>query len=144
MGQTMPLPITAAMLATANAANEQKPRYGAAGATDWAGGLKGDDQDNATALVSLANDSGGAASAADYSPRHQAQRATQTNFGSIGGDGTVYQSGTTIVVDVARPRGWIAPSQPYQGNGTNPAAPVVSSLSPATIAAGTQPLVVTI
>jgi hypothetical protein len=49
-----------------------------------------------------------------------------------------------MVVDVARPRGWIAPNQPYQGNASIPAAPVVSSLSPNTAAAASLPLNVTI
>jgi hypothetical protein len=124
MGQTYPLPITAAMLATANAANEGKPRYSTM--ADWAGGLKGDDVDQATATVSIANDSGGA-NEADYTPRTQAAKAAAT--------------GNTLAVDVARPRGWIAPGQPY---GAVPAAPVVSSIAPTTAAAGSGPLQVTI
>ena len=73
-----PLPMTPAMLATANAANEGKPRYIGAGATsDWAGGVKiGEDpglpvaanEPFNTATVALAND-GGQANEADYAPR---------------------------------------------------------------------------
>jgi IPT/TIG domain-containing protein len=128
-----PLPITAAMVTPANA-NAGKPRYDAASvASDWIGGVKGDDKDTSTANVAVAR-SGGGANEPNYSPRTQAQKAGLANL----------TPGTVISTDVARPRGWIAPNQPYQGNGAAPAAPVVSSISPNTAAAGSQPLVVTI
>jgi hypothetical protein len=124
MGQTMPGPITAAMLAPANA-NCDRPRYSTM--TDWAGGVKGDDTNQQTAVVSLASASGGA-NAADYAPRTQAAKATLM--------------GTTLAKDVARPRGWIAPSDPYTGNA--PVAPVVASISPTTAPAASLPMTVTI
>ena len=55
MTQRYPLPITAAMLAKANV-NEAHPVYTGAGvATDWSGGVVGNDQDVATANVAIAN-----------------------------------------------------------------------------------------
>jgi hypothetical protein len=102
-------------LANANAA---KPRYGTAG--DWALGVPGDDTDTAKATVALARSDGGAAEA-DYTPRTQAAKATAMS--------------TTLAVDVARPRGWIEPADPYQGKGSAPVAPVVTSISPTTGAA---------
>lgn len=80
------------------------------------GGVKGDDVD-----VSTAN------STSTYGPRTQAQKATAL--------------GTVIAEDVTRPRGYIAPAQPY---GAKPAAPVVTTVAPNTAAAGSNPLVVTI
>ena len=70
MTQTYPLPV--ADMTPANA-NYAKPRYNTP--ADWAGGAYGDDVDTLSANVSLANASGGAA-AADYTPRHQAGRAS--------------------------------------------------------------------
>jgi IPT/TIG domain. len=128
MAQTLPNPITAAMLAPANPAAGY-PRYNTPG--DWSGAVLGDDVDQATANVALATASG-AAAYPDYTPRHQtAKAAAMTPAGSL-------------VVDVARPRGWIAPNQPYQGNASPPAAPVVTSISPTTGAQATLPVLVTI
>jgi len=80
------------------------------------GGVKGDDIDVATAN-----------STSTYGPRTQAQKAAAL--------------GTVLVEDIGRSRGYIAPAQPY---GAKPAAPVVTSISPNTAAAGANPLVVTI
>jgi IPT/TIG domain-containing protein len=124
MGQTMPGPITAAMLAVANA-NCDRPRYSTM--ADWAGGVKGDDVDTRTATVALATASG-AAPYPDYAPRTQAAKATL--------------QGTTLVTDVARARGWIGPGDPYVGNA--PVAPVVASISPTTGPATSLPMTVTI
>lgn len=110
-----------------NAAAEAKPRYH--NAADWAGGVTGDDVDQATAYVALARQDG-SANEADYGPRTQAQRAAAGNL----------TPATVIVTDIARPRGWIAPNQPLQGNASAPVAPVVSSLSPNTGAAAAMPI----
>jgi hypothetical protein len=126
MTQTLPAPITAAMVTRINA-NEPKPRYSQV--ADWSGAAYGDDADQATANVALARRDGGADDA-NYGPRTQGAKATAL--------------GTTIAVDVARPRGWIAPGQPYQGNAAVPAAPVIDSISPTTGAAAVLPLLVTI
>jgi len=108
-------------------ANIGKPRY--TSMTDWAGGATGDDVSQATAVVALANSSGGAP-AADYSPRTQAQKVTAQN---------------PLVVDVGRPRGTVAPGQPYPVAATPaPAAPVVTGLTPATAPTTSLPLTVTI
>jgi hypothetical protein len=143
MGQKYPLPITAAMLASANS-NADKPRYSTM--ADWAGGVKGDDVDTATATVALANSSGGAAEA-NYTPRTQAQKATLPGAPpeSVPIDPGEVHPDYVLAVDVARPRGAIAANQPYPKSGdAAPAAPVVSSLAPATAAAGSNPLTVTI
>jgi hypothetical protein len=128
MAQTLPNPITAAMLTPANPAAGY-PRFNTPG--DWSGAVLGDDVDQATANVALATASG-AAAYADYTPRTQAAKAA-----------AMVPAGS-LVVDVARPRGWIAPNQPYQGNASPPAAPVVSTLAPNTAAVATLPLQVTI
>lgn len=139
MGQRYPLPITGAMLATANAANEQKPRYNQA---DYIGGATGEDpglptaanQAFSTANVAVARDDGGA-NEPDYTPRNQNARRQQANM----------PAGTVGVVDIGRNRGQVAPGQRYPLAGDTPlAAPVVSSISPTTAAAGSQPVVVTI
>lgn len=129
MTQTLPAPITAAMLTPANA-NVGKPRYN--GMTDWAGGNYGDDVTYASATVALANSSGGANEAA-YTPRTQSEK------------GAMMTPALTIAKDVGVPRGSIAPSQPYPKTGDPaPAAPVVTSLSPTTAPAVQLPLMVTI
>jgi IPT/TIG domain len=133
MAQTLPNPITAAMLTPANA-NAGYPRYNTPG--DWSGAVYGDDVDSAKANVALATASG-AAAYPDYAPRHQTAKAALM----VPGPGN---PAFVIVTDVARPRGWIAPNQPYQGNASIPAAPVVSSLAPTTIAAAALPITVTI
>jgi hypothetical protein len=125
MGQRYPLPV--ADMTPANA-NYAKPRYGTAGAADWAGGSYGDDIDTATAAVALASASGGAA-AADYVPRHQSGRAA------------LMVPAGTLVTDLSRRRGSVAPLQSYPKSGDAAlAAPVITSLAPNTIAAGSQPL----
>lgn len=111
-------------LANANAA---KPRYGTAG--DWALGVTGDDIDQAKATVALAQPHS-ANVEVDYGPRTQAEKAAAANL----------TPATVIVTDVARPRGWIDPKQPYQGNASAPVAPVISSLSPNTAAVASLPM----
>jgi hypothetical protein len=72
MTQSLPLPLTAAMLAPANP-NFDRPRYTGAGvAGDWQGGAPGNDINAATSNVSLK--SAAATTAADqapYAPRTQ-------------------------------------------------------------------------
>jgi hypothetical protein len=90
----------------------------------YTGGATGDDTDTATAN-----------STTPYTglPRTQAEKAS------------LMVPPGSLAVDVARPRGFIAPNQSYiAAGGTAPAAPVVSSLSPTTAAGATLPLVVTI
>jgi IPT/TIG domain-containing protein len=127
MAQRYPLPITPAMLAPANQ-NIGKPR--ASTMADWGGGATGDDIDTASATVTLATASG-AAPYPDYLPRTQADKLTAGNL----------TPGTTMVEDITRPRGWIAPHQPIVAK---PAAPVVTSISPTTAPAAQLPLMVTI
>jgi hypothetical protein len=92
------------------------------------GGLIGDDVDVAESNV-LIDDRG----VGDYGPRTQVEKAA-----------AMVPPGS-LAVDVTRARGWIAPNQPYQGNAAVPVAPVISSLSPNTAAAGVgQALVVDI
>ena len=123
MTQTYPLPIPSDVSSNALA---DRPRYGTPG--DWAGGAYGDDVNTATATVSLASDSG-AAAAADYVPRHQSGRAALMVPAGV------------LTTDLGRRRGSIAPQQSYPKTGDTPlAAPVITSLAPNTIAAGTQPL----
>src|SRR4029079_16722976 len=66
-----PLPLTAAMLAKANA-NEGKPRYDSAPnvAADWHGGDVGQDVDIAEAMQAVANRHS-ANIETDYDPQHQ-------------------------------------------------------------------------
>src|SRR5580765_4570797 len=99
MAQTLPNPITAAMLTPANPAAGY-PRFNTPG--DWSGAVYGDDVDAAKANVALATASG-AAAYPDYTPRHQTAKAA------------AMVPPATMVIDVTRPRGWIAPTQPYQG-----------------------------
>jgi len=78
----------------------------------WYGGAVGDDQ-----AVSTAN------STIDYAPRTQAAKATAL--------------GTAIVAPVTRPRGYIAPNQPYGPAPAIPTAdPVITSLTPNTAVSG--------
>lgn len=136
MAQTLPNPITAAMVTPANA-NVTKPRYDSM--TDWAGGGAGADPgrpdavnaaiSSSRAAVALANSSGGAAEA-DYTPRTQNARLI---------------AGQVAAADIGRERGAIAPGQRYPVTGDPaPAAPVVSSISPTTGAQASLPLLVTI
>jgi hypothetical protein len=144
MGQRYPLPITPAMLADANP-NDGKPRYDSAAnvAADWSGAvIIGEDPGLPTAAnqaftkanVALAR-SGGGANEPDYAPRNLNAKRTAGNL----------TAGTVGVIDIGRNRGGISPRQPYPVVGDAAlAAPVVSSLSPNTAAAGSQPLTVTI
>jgi hypothetical protein len=94
------------------------------------GGVIGDDTDTATATLLTDQIAGnGPNSAVDYAPRTQAAKATAM--------------GLTSTVDIARPRGYLEPDDPYAT--AAPAAPVITSLSPNTAVAVTGPdLVVTI
>src|SRR5262245_23213548 len=106
MGQTYPsVPITAAMLAPANA-NADRPRYKTPG--DWSGGVSGGEDPGLpvagnepfnSALVAIARQDGGAAEA-DYTPRNQNAKRTAGNL----------TAGTVGVVDVPRPRGYYLPT----------------------------------
>jgi hypothetical protein len=87
----------------------------------FTGGATGDDVDTATANSTDA-----------YTPKTQAAKAA------------AMVPPLSLVVDIARPRGWIQDDQPYMGNTTPPVAPVVSSIAPTTGAATTLPLKVTI
>ena len=123
-------PAVIGSLADANP-NAVKPRYSGAGAAaDWQGSAYGDDVDVSAANtpnVDLNNKA-----VANYAPRNQAGKAA------------LMVPPGALAVDVARGRGWIAPYQPYVGNGAVPVAPVVSSISPATGAAASLPMLVTI
>src|SRR5262245_37319855 len=123
--------------------NEAKPRYNSM--TDWAGGARGGEDPGLptaapgsltfnTATVSIANDSGGA-NEADYTPRTQYAKSTAANL-------TPTISGG--VVDQGRPRGPYLPSTAYLTGGSTLAAPTVTSVSPNTAAAGSNPILVTI
>jgi hypothetical protein len=119
MGQTFPQPVTTAMLMPAFVRDVR-----------YINGAKGDDVSQATAAVAYAFNVPGPEDAT-YAPLTQAAKATAL--------------GTTLAVDVARPRGVIAPRQPYpDASVPAPVAPVVSSISPTTGAAATLPLTVTI
>jgi hypothetical protein len=129
MTQTMPLPITAAMLALANP-NAGKPRYNTPG--DWIGGVQGDDVAVSTANVAVARQDG-SANNPDYSPRTQVQKAAQANL----------TPGTVLAADVSRKRGWISTKQPYQAAPASPAGdPTITSLTPNTAVHGTTNVVV--
>lgn len=114
MTQTLPDPITPAMLALANA-NAAMPRYIGGGA-DWAGGATGDDVDEATAYQSLAS-SASAALATPYTPQNQAQKAAM-----------MVPPGS-LAVDVTKPRGWVGPQDPYGA----PPAVTFTGISPTTV-----------
>jgi hypothetical protein len=75
MTQKYPLPLTAAMLAPANTLAD-RPRYHGAGvATDWNGGVAGNDIDAATANVAIGkSDTAGVGTV--YVPRFQTEKAT--------------------------------------------------------------------
>jgi hypothetical protein len=136
---TPPAAITGAMIADANP-NEAKPRYDSM--TDWAGGVRGDDVDQATATVALAR-SGGGANEPDYAPRTQAAKAAMP--GTVPPNAVAGEPDFTLAKDIARARGYIAQLQPYPtGGAAVPVAPVVSSISPTTAAATSLPLKVTI
>jgi hypothetical protein len=112
MTQKLPLPLTPAMLAKANAANEQKPRYqgSAEVAADWHGGQFGDDYDQAEATQAIAN-SHSANVEIDYDPQHQKAKANDmvpplTVLADIGKDYGIYAG-------AGKRTGTIAPRQPY-------------------------------
>jgi len=97
----------------------------------WNGGVYGDDQILAKTNVKV-DTIGPNGPVGDYTPRNQDDKATLT--------------GNTIVVDVTRPRGPIAPGEGYPVTGT-PAkpAPTISSLAPNTAVAGApSPLAVVV
>src|SRR5262245_54370511 len=130
MGQSYPLPITAAMVTPANP-NHAKPRYNSM--TDWAGGVSaGEDaglpvaanEPFNSASVALANSSGGV-NEADYGPRNLNAKRTAANL----------TAGTVGVADMTRPRGYYLPSQPWLANNPTLAAPTVVSLTPNTAVA---------
>ena len=90
----------------------------------WNGGVYGDDQVLAKSNV-LVDDRG----VGDYTPRNQDDKAIAT--------------GNTIAVDVTAPRGYIGPKDPYSKPA--PLAPVITSLAPNTVAAGSpSPLAVVV
>lgn len=124
MTQTLPNPITPAMLALANA-NAAMPRYIGGGA-DWSGGLTGDDVTVATAYQSIAS-SASAALATPYTPQNQAQRAA------------LMVPPGSLAIDVTKPRGWIGPQDPYAA----PPASTFTGISPTTVVHGTAAIPVT-
>ena len=99
-----PQPLTAAMLAKANA-NEGKPRYDSPAnvAADWHGGEFGNDTDHAEATQAIAN-SGSADVETDYDPQHQEAKGEdmvppRTVLSDLGkdygvGGGLPYRDGT--------------------------------------------------
>jgi hypothetical protein len=116
MTQRYPQPITAAMLAKSWVRDQAV-----------IGGAFGDDVNAATAtLLTDLTANNGPNTAVDYSPRNQAAKATAT--------------GNTLMVDIGRRRGWLGPRDPYAAPPVSPAGdPTITSLAPATIAAGSQP-----
>jgi hypothetical protein len=130
-----PLPITAAMLARANATNEAKPRY--TSGTDWQGGATGNEEDVATATSAIADSTGNAVTT--YAPKTQAAKAAAMVpplqiVDDLGYDSGAYsgQAGRT---------GPVTPLAPYPDS-TSP--PIVSNISPGTgLAAGGTALTIT-
>ena len=129
-----PLPLTAAMLAKANA-NEGKPRYDSPAnvAADWHGGDVGQDVDIAEAMQAVAN-SHSANTEIDYDPQHQEGKGKNmvpklTPLADLGKDYGTY-SGSYYRNGVIQPR------QPYP-DATSP--PVLAGVSPNTggVAGGT-------
>jgi IPT/TIG domain len=99
--------------------NEAKPRYLAA---DYTGVAYGDDVTQAKANIAVARSDGGAAEVLPPIPRTQGDKATAL--------------GTVLVQDVGRPRGWIAPKQPYAAPPVVGENPTIASLAPSTAVAG--------
>jgi hypothetical protein len=89
----------------------------------WNGGIYGDDVAVAESNV-LVDDRG----LGDYGPRNQAEKAAAL--------------GVSFVTDITAPRGYIGPRDPYSK--AIPAAPTITSLSPATAVAGSPDLIVQI
>lgn len=112
MTQKLPLPITAAMLATANAANEALPRYWGPGvAGDWAGGVVGNDVNAASANVAIVGDATDNYTLSDYTPRTQTDRGNGmvpnlTVLADIGIDYGIYTG-------LSGRNGTITPKTPY-------------------------------
>jgi IPT/TIG domain len=98
--------------------NDAKPRYLQA---DYIGGVKSLDPAQNTANVAVA-DADGSSNEPDYAPRTQNAKATML--------------GTVRVQDVGRNPGWIAPNQPYAAPPLPAADPTITTLAPATAAAG--------
>jgi len=135
MTQRYPLPLTAAMLAKANALHEGKPRYDSM--TDWHGGDFGHDVDIAEATQAIANRHSTAVET-DYDPQHQEGKGKNmvpklTPLRDIGKDygtygGTPYRSGI------------IAPLAPYPDKTT---LPILAAVTPNTgPAAGGTPVTI--
>jgi hypothetical protein len=111
-----PPAVGATAVANGNAA---KPRYNTA---DYTGVAYGDDVTQSKANLAVDRSDGGP-DEPDYAPRTQAAKATAL--------------GTVLAQDITRPRGWIAPGQPYTAPPASPAGdPTLTSLSPATAVAG--------
>ena len=122
MTQKLPLPLTAAMLAKANATHEGKPRYSSM--TDWHGGDVGNDVDIAEATQAIAN-SHSANTETDYEPQHQEGKGKNmvpklTTLADLGKDYGTYNSSPYR-------NGAIQPRQPYP-DATSP--PVLASVVP--------------
>ena len=122
MTQKLPLPLTAAMLAKANAAHEGKPRY--TSMTDWFGGQPGNEVDQAEATQAIAN-SHSANVETDYDPQHQKAKAGMMVpplqiLGDIGKDYGTFTGG------IGR-TGYVTPRAPYP-DATSP--PVLTVITP--------------
>jgi hypothetical protein len=124
MTQKLPLPLTAAMLAKANAAHEGKPRYSSM--TDWHGGDVGNDVDIAEATQAIAN-SHSANTEIDYDPQHQEGKGKNMvpklyPLRDIGKDYGTYNASPYR-------SGIVEPRQPYPDKTT---FPVLAGMSPNT------------
>jgi hypothetical protein len=130
-----PLPLTAAMLAKANATHEGKPRY--TSGTDWSGGAPGNEEDVATAASAIVDQNGVAWG--PYAPKTQAAKAALMVpplpiLDDLGIDYGTY-TGT------AGRTGPVTPLAPYP-DATSP--PIVTGVSPATgLAAGGTAITIT-
>jgi len=135
-----PLPLTAAMLAKANAAHEGKPRYDSAPnvAADWHGGDFGQDVDIAEATQSVAS-SASAVVGTDYDPQHQEGKGKNmspvlTPLADLGRDygaysGSIYRGGS------------VEPRAPYPDKTS---LPVITGIAPRTgLAAGGTAITIT-
>jgi hypothetical protein len=100
-------------------ASAGKPRYNSA---DYTGNAYGDDVAQAMANIAVARSDGGPNEVLPPIPRTQQDKANAL--------------GTTIVQDVGRRRGWIAPTQPYAAPPAASENPTIASLSPNTAVAG--------
>jgi len=117
MTQTLPLPLTAAMLAKANQ-HEGKPRYDSAPnvAADWHGGDFGHDVDIAEATQAVANRHS-ANVEIDYDPQHQE------------GKGKKMSPKLTPLEDLGKDYGTYNLSR-YRDGGVTPRAPYPDKTSP--------------